>query len=201
MKMSDEHYKQLENALQTIGNLSLVYGNLLHNYAWREHMQRDQLRDILNTDIKSDTRVTGVDFETNNFKMGELKSTKVNRSKTSKKPLASGMTFEFDKQHMKKKQEDNLKYDCLFFTIFDGHNPQIVASVLIRSKTALKSFRTMVKNKHKEYQTIKEKKQADGRKYRNSIVFKYKDIIKLDGCEFIVGNTEISRDQFINLFH
>ena len=72
MKMSDEHYKQLENALQTIGNLSLVYGNLLHNYAWREHMQRDQLRDILNTDIKSNTRVTGVDFETNSFKMGEL---------------------------------------------------------------------------------------------------------------------------------
>ena len=202
--MNKSDVKMLRAALRQIAALCAATGNnLLHNYAWREHIQINDLEQILNTPVMKNNRITGADFSTQQYKNGELKSCKGERSKTTNKLSKSKCKFEFDKQNDPIRAQQTQKYDCLMFTIFEGYNPDAVVHIVIRSNNAIKEFNAKVRSKQIEFNNkLQESLKAGRRGGRDSICFDYYDIKSMTSCEFFDANRKsLTREQFNNLFH
>jgi hypothetical protein len=163
--------KDLREALKVAANYSHFMGyNVLHNYAWREDIQIGDLEQILKTPVIRNNNVTGADFSTQQYQNGELKSCKGERSKRTGKLSRSKCKFEFDKQNDPQRQKQTQKYDCLMFTVFDGHNPDAVVHILIRSNDAIKEFNAKVRSKQTQFNNKLQQCQASGKRIpRDSI--------------------------------
>ena len=202
--MKNPTKEDLREALKVVANYSAFMGyNVLHNYAWREDMQISDLEQILNTPVTRNSNVTGVDFSTQQYQNGELKSCKGERSKTTRKLIKSKCKFEFDKQNDPQRQKQTQKYDCLMFTVFDGHNPDAVVHILIRSNDAIKEFNAKVRSKQIAFNNKLQQYQAAGKRIpRDSIRFDFQDILSMNSCEFFDANLNpLTKSQFDNLFH
>ena len=202
-KLTLEDAQKLKECLSGVSELSEKYGvNFIHNYKWREVLQNNDLEIILDTEISTDNKTTGEDFQTSNFKKGELKSCKGITSKVTKMLLKSSVGFEFDKQNDEVKVKQTSNYDCLLFSIFDGNAPEIKANILIHGKKAIADFNKLVLDKQENFKTMLESCRKAGKRIpRDSIKFGYHDVVAMPHCEFYVGSKEITMIEFKKMFH
>ena len=201
--MTPQDTQLLYKSLMEIGKLSEKYKtNFIHNYAWREHLQRGILNIILDTGISSDNKVTGEDFKTSMYQKVELKSCKGERAKTTKLLLKSKCKFEFDKQNDDVKIQQTREYDCLLFSIFESDTPEIVVNILIHGKKAITEFNNLVIDKQNKFKIMHESCIKNNKRIpRDSIKFDYSDIVTMVHCEFYTEATQITLNQFKDLFH
>lgn len=196
--MNNINIEDMKKAIATMHRMSKKTGqNLLHNYKWRELIQKDIMtkNDI---NVKDVSGITGDDFCGKDITKGDYKSGKCSYLKNGY--LSKSKTkFEFDKQNDSVKREATMKYDCLFFTWFVGVEPK--ASVLIKDNEAVNDFRQMAKKKLDSFVKLMEKKEKEGKRVpRDSITFNYNDVITISGARYFSGVTEITLKEFKAIF-
>jgi hypothetical protein len=196
--MSNINIEDMKKAIATMHEMSKKTGqNLLHNYKWRELIQKDIMtKNGIN--VKDVSGITGDDFLGKDIKKGDYKSTKGRQLKNGHLSKAAGK-FEFDKQNDAIKRRKTLDYDCLFFTWFIGVEAK--ASVLIKDNEAAKGFRQMAKKKLDSFVKLMETSEKEGKRVpRDSITFNYSDVITISGARYFSGTTEITLKEFKAIF-
>ena len=200
--MNNINIEDMKEAIATMHKMSKKTGqNLLHNYKWREIIQKDIM---LKNDIpiKDVSGITGDDFvgdgDCDDIKKGDYKSTKGAELKNGYLSAKRGK-FEFDKQNDPVKRKQTMKYDCLLFTWFIGVEPK--ATVLIKGDKAIKDFRQMAKKKLDSFIKLMETSEKKGKRVpRDSITFNYSDTITISGARYFSGTTEITLKEFKAIF-
>jgi hypothetical protein len=196
--MSNINIEDMKKAIATMQEMSKKTGqNLLHNYKWRELIQKDIMtKNGIN--VKDVSGITGDDFLGKDIKKGDYKSTKGTQLKNGHLSKAAGK-FEFDKQNDAIKRRKTLDYDCLFFTWFIGVEAK--ASVLIKDNETVKGFRQMAKKKLDSFVKLMETSEKEGKRVpRDSITFNYSDVITISGARYFSGTTEITLKEFKAIF-
>ena len=186
----------MEAALEDLFEIARESGvNILHNYKWREILQ---IRSLNQIGVKAEAvpGVEGADFTTPKYPIGELKSARI--LKTKEGFLSKGITFEFDKQKDPLRRKQTLKNDCHFYSYFDG--TQEVAQVMVRDKRTKEKFSLLAEQKQKAFVTKWQKKEAEGKRVRDTIKFTYHDFIKMPHAEFYAHGKRISKQEFMKLF-
>tara|TARA_R100001443_G_scaffold112638_1_gene126385 strand:+ start:64 stop:672 length:609 start_codon:yes stop_codon:yes gene_type:complete len=186
--------KELIHELEDIGQELGV--NILHNYKWREMIQKDLMHEI-GVKVEDVSGITGDDFKAKDVNKGDYKSTKVKLRKNGL--FTKSGRFEFDKQNDPIRRQQVLNYDCLFFSWFKG--AKAVASVLIKKPKAIKSFRKISNKKLSDFKKMMKLKEQQGKRIpRDSIQFSYDDVIAITGAQYFAGKKEITLKEFKELF-
>ena len=90
----------------------------------------------------------------------------------------------------------------MLFSIFESDTPEIVVNIMIHGKKAITEFNNLVIDKQNKFKIMHESCINNNKRIpRDSIKFDYSDIVAMDHCEFYTGATQITLNQFKDLFH